>query len=207
MTRRVLEVISDKEVYDHVALCICEGESLAEGKPVDGREHLIWSYERRKMSESIEKAGHQSAEYWALSAVNLPLNDGYCLTTADRCFGYSARAAIVCHGQKQFDPDWLDLESYHYLQDLEAGAQLALAQDIFGNPFRPVAFDPAWRTGTAVALANTMYDARDFAAMPILADALEEAGCDVPDVLNHCRDPKGVHVRGCWVVDLVLGKS
>jgi hypothetical protein len=52
-----------------------------------------------------------------------------------------------------------------------------------------------------------MYESRDFAAMPILADALEEAGSDSPDVLAHCRDPNGVHVRGCWVVDLVLGKS
>ena len=51
-----------------------------------------------------------------------------------------------------------------------------------------------------------MYDDRDFAAMPILADALEEAGCDSANILAHCREP-GVHVRGCWVVDLVLGKS
>jgi hypothetical protein len=85
--------------------------------------------------------------------------------------------------------------------------QIDLLRDVFGNPFRPVAFETSWRTGTAVALAKTMYDARDFAAMTVLADALEEAGCDVPDVLSHCRDPKGVHVRGCWVVDLVLGKK
>jgi hypothetical protein len=52
-----------------------------------------------------------------------------------------------------------------------------------------------------------MYESRNFAAMPVLADALEEAGCDSPDVLAHCRDAAGVHVRGCWVVDLVLGKS
>jgi hypothetical protein len=84
----------------------------------------------------------------------------------------------------------------------------ALVRDIYGpNPFNPVAFGTAWLTSTVVALARSMYAARDFAAMPILADALEEAGCDVPDVLTHCRDPKGVHVRGCWVVDLVLGKS
>ena len=51
-----------------------------------------------------------------------------------------------------------------------------------------------------------MYDDRDFAAMPILADALEEAGCDNADILAHCRAP-GVHVRGCWVVDLVLSKA
>jgi hypothetical protein len=48
-----------------------------------------------------------------------------------------------------------------------------------------------------------MYDDRDFRAMPILADALEEAGCDNQDILSHCREP-GEHVRGCWVVDLVL---
>jgi hypothetical protein len=86
--------------------------------------------------------------------------------------------------------------------------QLAhLLRDIFGNPFRPVTFHPEWRTSTVVALANQMYESRDFSAMPILADALQDAGCDNEDILNHCRDPKATHVRGCWVVDLVLGKT
>jgi len=84
---------------------------------------------------------------------------------------------------------------------------LALLNDIFGNPFRPVSFDPAWRTDTAVALARTMYDARDFGAMPILADALQDAGCEDEQILNHCRDANAIHVRGCWVCDLVLGLS
>jgi hypothetical protein len=88
----------------------------------------------------------------------------------------------------------------------EARAQCTLLRDIFGNPFRPVAFDPAWRTDTAVALARQMYDSWDSGAMPILADALQEAGCDSDEVLGHCRGP-GPHVRGCWVVDLVLGKE
>jgi len=86
-------------------------------------------------------------------------------------------------------------------------ANISILRDIFGNPFRPVAFDPEWRTSTAVALAKQMYDARDFGAMPILADALQDAGCENEDVLNHCRDANGVHVRGCCIVDLVLGKS
>jgi hypothetical protein len=81
-----------------------------------------------------------------------------------------------------------------------------LFRDVIGNPFRPVAFSPSWRTTDAVGLARSMYDARDFAAMPILADALEDAGCDSADVLAHCRGD-GPHVRGCWVVDLVLGKG
>ncbi len=79
-------------------------------------------------------------------------------------------------------------------------------REVVGNPFRPVAFSHSWRTSTAVALASQMYEARDFSAMPILADALQDAGCDSADVLNHCRGP-GPHVRGCWVVDLVLGKE
>ncbi|VTU00683.1 Uncharacterized protein OS=Sorangium cellulosum (strain So ce56) GN=sce5710 PE=4 SV=1 [Gemmataceae bacterium] len=90
--------------------------------------------------------------------------------------------------------------------DSEEVAQAELLRDIFGNPFRPVAFSPEWRTDTAVSLAKHMYESRDFDAMPILADALQDAGCDSGAVLDHCRGP-GPHVRGCWVVDLVLGKE
>jgi hypothetical protein len=88
----------------------------------------------------------------------------------------------------------------------EAESQASVLRDIFGNPFRPVAFSTAWRTDTAVALARQMYEAREFGAMPILADALQDAGCDSDAILDHCRGP-GPHVRGCWVVDLVLGKG
>ncbi|VTR94944.1 Uncharacterized protein (Fragment) OS=uncultured bacterium PE=4 SV=1 [Gemmata massiliana] len=81
-----------------------------------------------------------------------------------------------------------------------------LIYDVFGNPFRPVAFSRVWRTETAVALARRMYESRDFGAMPILADALEDAGCDRTDVLDHCRGG-GPHARGCWVIDLLLNKE
>jgi hypothetical protein len=85
--------------------------------------------------------------------------------------------------------------------------QCRILRDIFGNPFRPVAFSLSWRTDTAVTLASQMYESRDFGAMPILADAIQDAGCEDESVLSHCRDPNAVHVRGCWVVDLVLGKA
>jgi hypothetical protein len=88
----------------------------------------------------------------------------------------------------------------------ERAAQAHLLRDVAGNPFRPVTFSPSWRTDTALLLAQQMYDSRDFGAMPILADALQDAGCDNEDILNHCR-AETVHVRGCWVVDLVLGKE
>ncbi len=81
-----------------------------------------------------------------------------------------------------------------------------LLHDIFGNPFRPVRFPPEWRTDTVLGLARQMYESRDFSAMPILADALQDAGCDNDHMLDHCRGP-GPHIGGCWVVDLVLGKE
>jgi len=88
---------------------------------------------------------------------------------------------------------------------VEDDFQFELIRDIFGNPFHPVYFDPTWRTDTAVSLARGMYESREFSAMPILADALQDAGCEDEQILTHCRDASQPHVRGCWVCDLVLG--
>jgi len=82
----------------------------------------------------------------------------------------------------------------------------SILHDVFGNPCRPVAVHPTWLTPAVERLARTIYDGRAFDRMPQLADALEEAGCDNADILNHCRQPSE-HVRGCWVVDLLLGKE
>ncbi len=84
--------------------------------------------------------------------------------------------------------------------------QCHVLRDIFGDPFHPVSPTPEWLTSTVVALAEGIYQDRAFDRMPILADALEDAGCDNENILNHCRGD-GPHVRGCWVVDLVLGKN
>ena len=99
-------------------------------------------------------------------------------------------------------------EVLQVIRDQPGRQQLcAIIRDVFGNPFRPVTFHPDWRTDTAVTLARQMYDSREFSAMPILADALQDAGCDNDELLTHCRDANQVHVRGCWVVDLVLDKA
>jgi hypothetical protein len=89
----------------------------------------------------------------------------------------------------------------------EARAAAAnLLRDIFGNPFRPVPLNPAWQTPTVVELAGAVYDDRAFDRLPLLADALEQVGCTDATILGHCRQP-GLHVRGCWVVDLLLGRA
>src|SRR5262249_41872997 len=91
----------------------------------------------------------------------------------------------------------------------ERAGQALILGDIIGNPFRPGAVDLAWLTwndGTVPKMAQHIYDTRDFSLLPILCDALEEAGCGNEDIIQHCRQP-GEHVRGCWVVDLLLGKE
>jgi hypothetical protein len=81
-----------------------------------------------------------------------------------------------------------------------------LLREIYGNPFSPVQLDDAWLTSEVVGLALAAYDDRAFDRLPILADALEESGCRHPDVLSHCRSGEP-HARGCWVVDMILGKK
>jgi hypothetical protein len=91
----------------------------------------------------------------------------------------------------------------------ESVVQCDILRDLFGNPFRPVSGVPswlAWHDGTVPKIAQAIYDERRFTDLPILADALEEAGCTNADILGHCRS-EGPHVRGCWVVDLILGKQ
>jgi hypothetical protein len=94
-----------------------------------------------------------------------------------------------------------------------ARKQLAgFLREILGNPFRPPRFEDAWRTSTVSALAKGIFEDRAFDRMPILADALLDADCDEEAVLRHCRgtelhakEPVS-HVRGCWVIDLILGR-
>jgi hypothetical protein len=90
----------------------------------------------------------------------------------------------------------------------ERQAHCDLIRDIFGNPFRPwPAVDLAWLAwdgGTVPRLARAAYDERAFERLPVLADALEDAGCTDPDILDHLRAPRP-HARGCWALDLLLG--
>jgi hypothetical protein len=79
-------------------------------------------------------------------------------------------------------------------------------RDIIGNPFRPMIFEESWLTPPFVSIARAIYDDRAFGRMGFLADVLEKAGCTNASVLGHCRGP-GPHTRGCWLLDLLLGKD
>ena len=92
----------------------------------------------------------------------------------------------------------------------ESAAQLQLLRDVLGRPdglsLSQMSDSIAWQGGLVPKLARSIYDDRAFDQMPILGDALEDAGCGDDAILAHCRSP-GPHTRGCWVVDLILGKQ
>jgi hypothetical protein len=128
-------------------------------------------------------------------------------TAREQCWRYSGNWRIANTVLARDDELAKTLRKTIWLDQLDRQAWVIdTLRCVVGNPFRPVAFEPAWRSETAVSLAAGIYEERAFDRLPVLADALEEAGCDDAEVLAHCRGP-GPHARGCWVVDGVLGKS
>jgi hypothetical protein len=149
-----------------------------------------WRLEVNRLERDVPRHPHTAelAVYHPISTV--------CLIP--RYYGYTSAWRTLLYRNTIFGPEF---------SATAPALAFSLFRDIFGNPFRPVAFEEAWRTDTVLSLARQIYQARDFSVMPILADALQDAGCDNDVVLNHCRDEKLIHVRGCWLVDLVLNKS
>jgi hypothetical protein len=101
------------------------------------------------------------------------------------------------------------IEALHEHAQLNTTYPTAAVLHCLFNPFRSITVDPAWLAwagGTVPKLAKSIYDDRAFDLLPVLADALEEAGCTDNALVSHCRQP-GPHLRGCWPVDLILGKS
>ncbi len=120
------------------------------------------------------------------------------------------RAALGVSLPDAWDAAW---EVFRQGANLLDSVPCEMLRELVRNPYHPITLDPSWRTPTVVSLAQAIYDDRqlpsglfDNQRMGVLADALEEAGCDNADVLDHCRKP-GEHVRGCWVIDHLLGKE
>jgi hypothetical protein len=149
----------------------------------------------------------ETAERYADGAVSSDLlTDAYWAVRADAATPGPARLAAWAAAPDTWPAARRLL--YSAAWDGERGAQLALARDLLGDPGRPAAVDRAWlrrNDGAAARVARAVYDGRCFDDMPVLADALEDAGCDDAGVLEHCRGG-GVHARGCWVLDALLGR-
>ena len=194
--RRIWESMSDVRSRSVVLVA----ERFVDG--LAAADELQAAYEQARAADSdiYAKGGNQYASTAVLGlqpSLNLRCvtNDVFnCLTLCDE------RLNTVAHDEARFNDLLARLEADEWR------TQSRLLHDVFGNPFRTVSADPSWLTSDVLALATGIYQDRAFDRMPIFADALQDAGCDNDDILNHCRQP-GEHVRGCWVVDLVLGKS
>jgi hypothetical protein len=116
----------------------------------------------------------------------------YAASNAHLELPYLANPGVGVHSRQRWEAEFA-----------EKRAQCELLREIFGNPFRPFAIAPSWLSSTVRALGQSIYETRRFEELPILADALEDAGCDNADILNHLRGP-GPHVRGCWALDCLL---
>lgn len=142
--------------------------------------------------------GWRSQVVWAASVVELA-------TRLDTIMDWAAeRTAHYCRTAVSSDND---SDPAHYAEQL---AQVRILHDLLGNPFHPLlTINPSWlrwSDGIVVKIGQTIYGERRFEDMPLLADYLEDAGCDDEIMLAHFRS-KGPHVRGCWVLDLLLGKE
>lgn len=87
----------------------------------------------------------------------------------------------------------------------ERGVQRDLVRCVFGNPFRPISVKPSWLSTRVIELSRAIYDERAFERLPELADALQAAGCEAREILDHCRE-RYPHARGCWALDSILGR-
>ena len=188
--RRIWRLFKD----DNNRRAVEVSERLADG--------LATNAERRSAALAAG-GGSGDAGGAAACAVGVPPLHAAERASANAASAFATASELPLLSNYQINPAW------QRLVDAERASQCNLLRNIFGNPFRHVTLDPTWPSwsdGTVVKLAQSIYDDRAFDRLPILADALEEAGCTDADILAHCREPSE-HVRGCWVVDLLLGKS
>jgi hypothetical protein len=171
----------------------------------------IWPsipHESRRAAEAVERFADGKATLkelaatgWSGYAAEATVLASEAATLTTRSVAYdAARDAGRSAGQNAFLTAYVTTEAAH------RKSQAGLLREIFGNPFHPVTFDPVWKTPEVILLARSLYEGRRFEDMPVLADALEEAGCSDAVVLEHCRGP-GPHARGSVqpaVVEYVL---
>jgi hypothetical protein len=154
------------------------------------------------LASNEELAGATEADVWAPVVFAAKAN-------AKLAAWFAARGeAADALGIPEKDASWTQakVDTWTKARLAAFSAQADLLRDIFGNPFRPISLDQTWLTLKVKALVQGIYDNRSFDRLPALADVLEVAGCTNEAILSHCRGP-GPHVRGCWVLDAVLGKE
>jgi hypothetical protein len=163
------------------------GEAMALGEGyADG---LVSALDLAVLRAAARRGGRIHYKTWRL---HVSRQAAWVVEEATRLQAWDAAVGTLSHGAGRF-----------------RGFQCDLLRELFGNPFHPVTVSPhwlAWEEGLVPGLAQAIYEEGAFERLPILADALEDAGCREESILVHCRQ-EGRHVRGCWVLDRLLGKE
>jgi hypothetical protein len=217
---RLTSILNDDRLWKVVS-------SVERAADVENPEALIRDCREVMTKVTTPESGNDESTWRicrdAVQALTIPHANGTAKLAAEK-----AKVASGCHawmlaqpeGQPKIhggalsDPRIKPLSvALHRAWEIERAAQARLLRDLFGNPFRPVTFNRSWLTHTVTNLAAAIYEERqllsglfDNQRMAVLADALEEAGCNDASVLGHLRGG-GDHVRGCWAVDLLAGKE
>ncbi len=198
--RRIWRLLTDGRSRGAVEIA----EQYADDPTRRGRDRLIWARDEARVVKRLFATANRNrarGSRGANAAQDVTRDTG--ISAALNCMAEASRA-VNTHDTNECD-------------DRELREQAVLLRDLFGPlPFRPVAHDPswlAWNGGTVSQLAQAVYNERelpsghlDTTRLALMADMLEDAGCTDPEILQHLRDD-GPHVRGCWVVDLLLGKA
>jgi len=172
-------------------------EEAAASLNPDDPDTQFWVHGAHECASSASAAAHAA---WYAAGLSCPPGDA--VDAAEKATYALAHDASPILFSEECNPDLTLRKS---VEEAEEKVQAALLRDVAGNLFCSTQLASSWRTQTVRQVAEAIYRERAFDRMPILADALEEAGCTNQDILAHCRQ-SGVHVRGCWVVDLILGQ-
>jgi hypothetical protein len=212
---------TDRKLRLFAVACLARARGLLE----DGRsrraleiaeayaEGRVGSEERREARRAAVAVAEEAMQQgWGFSLVKAAYAAYYALTrrapeAAEQTLHYISQAMA---DSSAVPPGLVRLgqgRAFRVVEREQRAKQVCIVRDLFGNPFRPVQIDPSCRTPAVAALATAIYEEERFGDLPILADALEEAGCDDSEVLGHLRQQGPGHVRGCWCLDLVLGKE
>jgi hypothetical protein len=196
--RRIWHLLDDGRSREAVVIA----ERFADGMAGE-RERAI-AADRARAVDPSERGNAAFAAYMAVEINSPPDHPDAALGLA-----FEAYSAAAYADPREVERRLADGNLLYFPVPSVRAAHCQFLRDLFGNPFRPAAIDRSWLTwndGTVLGLARGIYDDRGYDRMPILGDALGNAGCGEESILDHCRSA-AEHVRGCWVIDLLLGKE
>jgi hypothetical protein len=193
--KRAIHLLTEKDLRNDCLEALDASERFSDGQIEEGELLQKW-----RAIFGVDEVGRETKRSEVRATPQINLVSG--VSVAAGVEWQQGRAELAAHNMIL---GMRGLESRRAAAQ-EKEAQADILRDIFANPFRPTTINPDWLTPNVVTLAQTIYDERTFDGLPAIADALIDAGCDNQDVLEHCRS-EGPHVRGCWVVDVVLGKE